>query len=99
MQPPIYPPEAVQPMRDELSAVGFRHLNTPEEVDQVVKNTKGTVLCVINSVCGCAAGGARPGVGGPAPREPPGQPDDRLPRGDALTTATTGRGGGIRTRG
>ena len=61
--PPIYPPEAVVPFREELTAVGFDQLSTPEEVDQAVKSTKGTLLCVINSVCGCAAGSARPGVG------------------------------------
>ncbi len=62
MQSPMYPEEAVKPMRDELAVVGFEHLKTPEEVDQVVKETKGTVMCVVNSVCGCAAGAARPGV-------------------------------------
>lgn len=60
--PPMYPPEAVQPMRDELTAVGFEQLATPADVDRVVKETKGVTLCVINSVCGCAAGAARPGV-------------------------------------
>lgn len=63
MMPSMYPPEAVQPMRDELTSVGFEELKTPEDVDRVVKETKGTVLCVINSVCGCAAGSARPGIG------------------------------------
>lgn len=62
-QPPMYAPEAVQPMRDELTAVGFQHLTTPQDVDRVVKNTKGLVLCMINSVCGCAAGAARPALG------------------------------------
>ena len=62
MQPPIYPPDMVQPFRDELVAVGFKELKTPEEVDQAVTQ-KGTTLCMINSVCGCAAGSARPGVG------------------------------------
>lgn len=62
MLPPIYPPHLVQPMRDELTAVGFRELRTPEEVDGAVAEPRGTTLCVINSVCGCAAGGARPAV-------------------------------------
>ena len=62
MQPPIYPPEAVQPFRDELTAVGFKHLQTPEDVEEAVKQP-GLTLCMINSVCGCAAGAARPGVG------------------------------------
>ena len=60
---PTYDPAAVQPMRDELIAVGFEELTTPEEVDNALgqKDDK-TVLVVINSVCGCAAGSARPGV-------------------------------------
>lgn len=59
---PIYDPTAVQPMRDELVSVGVKELRTPEEVDAVFKDLKGTALLVVNSVCGCAAGGARPGV-------------------------------------
>ncbi len=60
---PNYDPAAVQPMRDELIAVGFQELSTPGEVDQAidVKDDK-IVLLMINSVCGCAAGSARPGV-------------------------------------
>ena len=61
--PPIYPPDAVVPFREELTAVGFDQLSTPDQVDEAVRSTKGTLLCVINSVCGCAAGSARPGVG------------------------------------
>jgi len=59
----MYDPQAVQPMRDELIAVGFTELLTPEEVDKAinVKDDK-TVLVMVNSVCGCAAGSARPGV-------------------------------------
>lgn len=60
--PPMYDPEQVRPMWEELAAVGVRPLTQPEEVDAVLSGTAGTVLCVINSVCGCAAGGARPGV-------------------------------------
>ncbi|MEP0861779.1 MAG: BrxA/BrxB family bacilliredoxin, partial [Ignavibacterium sp.] len=62
-RPPMYDQEAVQPMRDELIAVGFKELLTPEQVDEAinVKDDK-TVLVMINSVCGCAAGSARPGV-------------------------------------
>ena len=60
---PMYDEEAVQPMRDELIAYGFEEARTGEEVDHVLNETKGTVLMVINSVCGCAAGSARPGVG------------------------------------
>lgn len=49
-------------MRDELTDIGVQELKTPEEVDSVMKNQEGTMLLVINSVCGCAAGNARPGV-------------------------------------
>lgn len=61
MQAPSYPPEAVAPLRDELHVVGFKSLFTPEEVKEVLK-AKGVTMCVINSVCGCAAGAARPGI-------------------------------------
>lgn len=60
---PMYDEEAVQPMRDELIAYGFQELRTSEEVDQVLTNSTETVLVVVNSVCGCAAGSARPGAG------------------------------------
>ncbi len=59
---PIYDPEAVQPMRDELTAAGFTELLTPQDVDNNVDHKEGTTLVMINSVCGCAAGSARPGV-------------------------------------
>ena len=49
-------------MRDELTSVGFQELKTPEDVDNSIPNSEGTVLLVMNSVCGCAAGTARPGV-------------------------------------
>jgi putative YphP/YqiW family bacilliredoxin len=58
----IYLEEFVQPMREELTRIGFRDLRTPGEVDAVLGNSKGTVLVVVNSVCGCAAGRARPAV-------------------------------------
>lgn len=58
----MYPPSLVQPMKEELENVGFQSLLTTEEVDQVIKNTEGTLLVVVNSVCGCAAGNMRPGV-------------------------------------
>jgi putative YphP/YqiW family bacilliredoxin len=61
MLPPIYPPDAVMPFRDELSAVGIKDLMTPEDVDQAVAKP-GVTLCVINSICGCAGGTARPAV-------------------------------------
>jgi putative YphP/YqiW family bacilliredoxin len=56
-----YDPLIVQPMREELTSAGFTELRTPEEVDQAVSSS-GISLIVVNSVCGCAAGGARPGV-------------------------------------
>lgn len=58
----MYPPELVQPMKEDLTAVGFKQLTTTEEVDQIIKDTEGSVLIVVNSVCGCAAGNMRPGV-------------------------------------
>ncbi len=57
----MYPPELVAPMRQELDQVGFQELLTPDAVDSAV-NSEGTVLVVLNSVCGCAAGSMRPGV-------------------------------------
>jgi putative YphP/YqiW family bacilliredoxin len=59
---PLYDPASVQPMRDELVYVGFEELLTPEQVDAAMDGTQGTVLVMLNSVCGCAAGSARPGV-------------------------------------
>ena len=62
-RPPMYDQDAVQPMRDELVAVGFKELLTAKEVDEAIKvNDDKTVLVMINSVCGCAAGSARPGI-------------------------------------
>jgi putative YphP/YqiW family bacilliredoxin len=58
----MYPPELVKPMREELSTKGFQELHTAEEVDAVMHGDQGTVLVMVNSVCGCAAGAARPGV-------------------------------------
>lgn len=58
----MYPPELVQPMKEDLTSVGFKQLTTAGEVDQIVKDTKGSLLLVVNSVCGCAAGNMRPGV-------------------------------------
>jgi len=50
-------------MREELTKYGVEELKTPEDVDRVMKEYKGTMLMAINSVCGCAAGNARPGLG------------------------------------
>lgn len=52
----------VRPMREELTTIGFHELRTTEEVDAFMGEKQGTALLVINSVCGCAAGQARPGV-------------------------------------
>ncbi|MDC3416201.1 BrxA/BrxB family bacilliredoxin [Aquibacillus salsiterrae] len=57
-----YMKEVSQPMRDELITAGFEELTTPEEVDEFVSTMEGTSLVVVNSVCGCAAGLARPAV-------------------------------------
>ena len=57
----MYPPELVAPMKTDLTTVGFEELHTPEQVDKAFAKP-GTVLCMVNSVCGCAAGAARPGV-------------------------------------
>ncbi|MBW5445611.1 BrxA/BrxB family bacilliredoxin [Cohnella sp. CFH 77786] len=54
--------DMVQPMRDELTRLGIKELRTPEEVEENLPDAEGTVLVVVNSVCGCAAGQARPGV-------------------------------------
>lgn len=57
-----YPEQLCAPMRRELTAAGFTELKTAQEVDQNIPESKGTALVVVNSVCGCAAGAARPGV-------------------------------------
>lgn len=57
-----YDPRLVQPMREELTKIGVQELTTPAAVDAALGEKAGTTLLVINSVCGCAAGNARPGV-------------------------------------
>jgi putative YphP/YqiW family bacilliredoxin len=52
----------IKPMREDLTRLGIKETRRPEEVDEIIKNTAGTVMVVVNSVCGCAAGKARPGV-------------------------------------
>lgn len=63
---PMYTPQDIQrilqAMREELTFVGIKELKTPDEVDAALTDAKGTALLVVNSVCGCAAGNARPGV-------------------------------------
>ena len=58
----MYDEMMVAPMRQELTRVGFEETRTPEQVDAILGEKKGTVLLVVNSVCGCAAGNARPAV-------------------------------------
>jgi putative YphP/YqiW family bacilliredoxin len=57
----MYPEQLVAPMRAELTTAGFTDLKTPADVENSIKE-QGTTLMVINSVCGCAAGAARPGI-------------------------------------
>tara|TARA_B100001057_G_scaffold275755_1_gene276033 strand:- start:39 stop:449 length:411 start_codon:yes stop_codon:yes gene_type:complete len=57
----MYPDELVRPMREELNSVGFNQLTEVDEVEKAIKSD-GTTLVVVNSVCGCAAANARPGV-------------------------------------
>ena len=58
-----YSPTVVQPMREDLTRIGFEELLTPEAVDTALGAQQGSLLVVVNSVCGCSAGSARPGVG------------------------------------
>jgi putative YphP/YqiW family bacilliredoxin len=52
----------IKPMREDLTNVGVEETRTPEQVEDAIGSTKGTLLVVVNSVCGCAAGRARPGI-------------------------------------
>lgn len=58
----MYPPELVSPMKADLINAGFKELLSAAEVDEILNKKQGTTLVVVNSVCGCAAGAARPGV-------------------------------------
>lgn len=57
-----YPEIMIRPMREELTRLGAEELRTPEDVDRALGQDKGTLMVVVNSICGCAAGKARPGV-------------------------------------
>ncbi|MFN2455152.1 MAG: BrxA/BrxB family bacilliredoxin [Pyrinomonadaceae bacterium] len=57
-----YPDFMIAPMREELTRIGVEELRTPEQVDAALADSKGTVMVIVNSVCGCAAGKARPGI-------------------------------------
>ncbi len=61
-KPNRYPEDLIKPMREDLTRLGVRETRTPEEVDEAIQNTDGTTMVIVNSVCGCAAGKARPGV-------------------------------------
>ncbi|MCB9256515.1 MAG: BrxA/BrxB family bacilliredoxin [Chitinophagales bacterium] len=58
----MYPPELVAPMKADLTQVGFKELLTAEDVETALAKQEGTSFLVVNSVCGCAAGAARPAV-------------------------------------
>ena len=57
-----YPESFIGPMRQELTRLGVRELKTADEVDALLRGEQGTVMVVVNSMCGCAAGKARPGI-------------------------------------
>ena len=57
-----YPEMLIAPMRGEMTAMGAKELKTAQAVDDAIARTRGTVMIVVNSVCGCAAGKARPGI-------------------------------------
>ena len=57
-----YPEMLIKPMREDLTRLGVEETRTPEQVDAAVKETDGALLVIVNSVCGCAAGKARPGI-------------------------------------
>jgi putative YphP/YqiW family bacilliredoxin len=61
-KPMRYPEELIKPMREELTSLGVKEARTPEEVDAAIRDSGGTTMVVVNSVCGCAAGKARPGI-------------------------------------
>ena len=57
-----YPEIMIRPMREDLTRLGVEELRTVDAVDETIKNSQGTLMVVVNSICGCAAGKARPGV-------------------------------------
>ncbi len=82
----MYDPSVVQPMRDELKRIGFSEMRTSEEVDSLFGETarEGNTLLVVNSVCGCAAGNARPALSLSLA-------DETVPRPDRLLTVFAGQ--------
>ena len=77
-----YPEEFVRPAREELTAIGIRELKTTDDVDEVLGQTEGSTLLVINSICGCAAANARPAIA---------QALEEAPKPDRLTTVFAGQ--------
>ncbi len=77
-----YPEQWVTPMRQELTRIGVEELRTAEDVDQAITGEKGTVLVVVNSICGCAAARARPAIADALSSEP---------KPDRLTTVFAGQ--------
>ena len=57
-----YPEIMIRPMREDLTRLGVEEMRTADAVDETIKNSQGTLMVVVNSICGCAAGKARPGV-------------------------------------
>lgn len=57
-----YPEIMIRPMREDLTRLGVEEMRTADAVDETIRNSKGTLMVVVNSICGCAAGKARPGV-------------------------------------
>lgn len=57
-----YPELMIRPMREDLTRIGIEEAKTPEQVEQALESKQGTLMVVVNSVCGCAAGKARPGI-------------------------------------
>jgi putative YphP/YqiW family bacilliredoxin len=57
-----YPEIMIRPMREDLTRLGVAEMRTADAVDETIQNSKGTLMVVVNSICGCAAGKARPGV-------------------------------------
>src|SRR6478672_9398055 len=78
----MYDERIVTPMRQELTRLGVEEMRTPDEVDAKLKDSKGTTLVVVNSVCGCAARNARPAVA---------QAIQHSVKPDALTTVFAGQ--------
>lgn len=72
-----YPEIMITGMRQELAQLGIEETKTPEAVKSAVENTNGTVMVIVNSVCGCAAGGVRPGIA-MALQNSPNQPDKSI---------------------